>query len=1013
MKISSVAGWCVAVIAIASTVAANAADYYWTGNGNDGKWSNVANWAMDAAGTVAATEVPVRGMKPSCHFDVPAEGLVVTQDYKTGNTSTTGVVLSNLVVTTSASAPVEFKIVSSEDAALLDFTAGASITVGAGITCTLNVSPFNGSTTQNLPKYGAGTLAVDYVFRSPNSPRPLVVYDGRAVVLSTSKDPRFVVRMAGTDSANPPVFENHLENGLYLHLRTTGLGGIKLNGKRLRVGDETDSFNATNTIPEVLDAGTLAYGNERVARIAEESPKYDIELDRADVLVPDNDTPVISLTFDDASNPKKDARGQGGRMTTIGTPSVVADAARGNVLSLDGNSGFKAQGAGDWPSGFDPKNGFTFAFWMKPDSSAVARAKILWWGAMANGKCAALRLHDGTQGGLFFNINSSGSDACYFPVSNLRDGAWHHVAVAFNAVQNKFFYYYDGALVKTAEFGGTYDPSKQALYVGNIDGSPWGSGNGYSGLLDDFLLAARPLSSDEVAAVKENGIGSFKDTATLKSLTANSSGVLSVATPGASLKTISGTALAGGVEMTKDGSRLTVGTDAGETATTFSGTIYGNGSTLVKAGAGYALTLSGATRGVTNVVVGEGSLTLSRPLASADMPAPVARWTFDGENPLAEASGNEALTLSQASSNNTFNVEFVAGDSICGKAAKFSTKTGNGFLRLDTFPTGVIPAGNSAFTVVLRYRPDTAQINDGALSAVGWGRAGGFSAGELFRIGPFSGNSESARFVIKNSSVSADGSYRTAYGNDRTRWYTLAVVHSSNSARLYVDGVFAKAVAPNYNILAQDFAIGASITGNKAFNGLVDDVQIFNSALSDEQVRTIADRLEASKGNAATDAGASAGVLRGAPDVTVAQGATFAVSSVESIGGLSGAGTVEVASQGRLNVVTTSGFSGSLAGEGALGFADGATLDIGDGSAPLVSVDFPFAVGTNVTVSTTARSGRYLIAHAASFADTANLSTWTATIVGGRKGKFFVASANGGGKDLYLAVDSGLIFVLR
>lgn len=94
--------------------------------------------------------------------------------------------------------------------------------------------------------------------------------------------------------------------------------------------------------------------------------------------------------------------------------------------------------------------------------------------------------------------------------------------------------------------------------------------------------------------------------------------------------------------------------------------------------------------------------------------------------------------------------------------------------------------------------------------------------------------------------------------------------------------------------------------------------------------------------------------------------------------------------------------------------ASGATLDIGDGSAlPLLNVNRPVVLGMNVTVSTTARSGRYLIAHAESFADAENLSTWTAAIAGGRRSRFVVVNANGGGKDLYLAVDSGLILILK
>ena len=1100
----------------------------------------------------------------------------------------------------------------------------------------------------NLTKNGGGVLAFDFK-GSPKKARPLVIEEGTVVVRSTSQDPRFVVRMAGTDEANPPVFDNQLANGLYSHLRATGFGGMRLNGTTLQVGDESDT-TAAYPIPPALDTGTLSYGNERVATILEESPSYDLELNRADVLVPDTDTPLVYWTFDDASDPKKDSRGQGGRFTTYGTPSVVSDPERGNVLSLDGNSGFRGPDASTWLSGFDPKNGFTFAFWLKPDASAVPRAKILWWGTLNNGKCAALRLHDGSQGNLFFNINSSGSDTCYFPVSTLRDGGWHHVAVAFDAAQNKFHYYYDGALVKTADFSETYDPSKQSFCIGNIDGSPWGSGNGYKGLMDDFLLAARPLSAAEIANLQGQGAASFASAVSLKALVANSSGMLSVQKPNASLKTLSGTALAGGVEMTVPGSTLTVGTDAGATTTDFKGTVSGEDTTLVKAGGDYTRTFSGATKGITNVVVSEGTLALRHPTArsglichysfddpadfgcdngpgglhlsnvdtgtptavdgvsgnavhfggtadpvvlgsgahprptifpsgndsftvsvwirptaaactgqttvfvwgrgstgkcsllrfdsansfywhfngssyqlqavcptplgngewhhivatydgttrtktfycdgtqvstvtiaagnvvdidptwrlelgryvqsdvqknrryegdmdefmlfdyawtaeevaaeysgtatpanvsaTAALPVPVARWTFDGDDPLADTTGNAALHLSEASTNDTFNVEYVSGDAICGKAAKFSPTTGNGSLKLDTFPADIIPSGNNTFTVIARYRPNTSQVRDGALTVVGWGAPGGMSNGQLFRIGPYQENNQSARFINgKGNGIYADGTYCSSLGNDRTRWYTVAVVYqpSANGTAgvygLYVDGEFVKTGGgASYALPAESFAIGASYTGNKAFSGLVDDIQIYDCALSDGQIRMIAEQFEASKGHAATDAAVPVGVLGDTPGVTVAQGATLKVASVESIGNLSGAGAVDIAPFARLNLAGTRGFTGSVTGDGVVGIADNAVLDFGDGSAPLIDIDVPLALGANVTVRTTALNDRFRLASASMITGAENLATWTVADIGDRPYSFMITSD---GKNLDLSLVSSMFIIFR
>ena len=1002
-------------------------DFYWTGGANDGLWSSLGNWAMDEDGTVPATQVPVRGMKPSCHFDVPAGGLTVTMDYTTGASGTTGVVLSNLFVTTS-STDAGLTIVSSSADAILDFTAGASITVADGATLTLNTYPFNGTTRQNLVKRGEGTLAIDFK-KEPSASRPLTINEGKVVVLATSKSPRFAVRLAGRVTANPPLFENFLSDALYENISLSTVGGVKLNGTRVKISDmpenpATSSTLAAAKVPAVLDdGGTLAFANEHMAIVNGNGTYFgaDVELDRADLSAPEE--VLVSLPFDNEADPREDSIGQGGRLVPIGTPSVVADAERGNVLSLNGSSGFKGPDASTWLNGFAPKKGFTVAFWLKPDVSADTKSKILFWGTMGNGTCSALRMHNANGADLFFNITSSGSDPCYIPVTNLRDGAWHHLAIVYYGRQNNqetFLVYYDGNIVHQAVFTGiTYNPTSKDFYFGSISGSGWGTSPNYKGLIDDFLLVSRALSAEEIASVKSQGAHQLAAELCLNNLTANSAGALSVGRNGLSLKTISGTALAGGVEMTKPGSWLQVGLNAGEPATEFQGTIAGTNSTLVKAGGDYALTLKGAVKGVGTVDVRDGTLALVKPLASAiaEIPAPVARWTFDGDNPLADTTGNAALTLSPYSTNGTYAsaVSFETGDNICGGAVRFTPSgANNGCLRLENFPEGIVPVGDNNFTVIARYRPDTKQLsNVGAPCIVGWG-ATDMNAGKLFRLGtdPETGNSSiSVRAIIKGSAtIYSSDTLRTKLGNDRTRWFVAAFVYrKGGECRLYSDGVLASRITGKvYALTPEMFSVGSSWIGNKDYSGLIDDIQVYDCALTDEQVRMRTEQLEASKGKSATDEPVPAGVLRGNPDVMVASGATLGVSSVENVGNLSGAGTVNIAANARLGVSSVNGFSGTVTGDGLVGIVDDAVLEFGDGSQPLFDFDRPMALGTNVTVRTTVRNGRYLVAQAASFVGAENLESWTATI-DGRNYRFVVS----GGTDLCLKVGSSLFFIMR
>ena len=97
---------------------------------------------------------------------------------------------------------------------------------------------------------------------------------------------------------------------------------------------------------------------------------------------------------------------------------------------------------------------------------------------------------------------------------------------------------------------------------------------------------------------------------------------------------------------------------------------------------------------------------------------------------------------------------------------------------------------------------------------------------------------------------------------------------------------------------------------------------------------------------------------------------------MESIASLSGAGDVEIAPLGRLSVARVADFAGAVAGAGALGIADNAVLEFGDGSSPVLVSEGTIALGADVTVNAVFGEGnRFTLATAASFAGIENLST--------------------------------------
>ena len=351
------------------------------------------------------------------------------------------------------------------------------------------------------------------------------------------------------------------------------------------------------------------------------------------------------------------------------------------------------------------------------------------------------------------------------------------------------------------------------------------------------------------------------------------------------------------------------------------------------------------------------------------LPAPVAHWTFDDDAaPGADSSGN-ALNLTMSGE-----VTLEDGDFICGKAARFSST--NGYFKLDTFPS-VIPASSNAFTVVVRYRPDTIQASSYYPSIVMWGDTGGWDSGKLVKISLNRGAHNSIRSTIAGSIFIPEDLYRSDMGTDRSRWVTVAFTYSQTkyTTKLYVDGVFwfHTEYSPS-DISAQDFSIGSNYAGNQHFYGLIDDVQIYDKTLSASQIRLIAEQMEAAKGGAAVATNAT---LPRSPDVSVAAGATLKVSSVDTIASLSGAGDVEIAPLGCLSVAKVADFSGTVAGAGALGIADNAVLEFGDGSSPVLVSEGAIALGANVTVNAVFGDGNsFTLATAGFFTGIENLSTW-------------------------------------
>lgn len=306
---------------------------------------------------------------------------------------------------------------------------------------------------------------------------------------------------------------------------------------------------------------------------------------------------------------------------------------------------------------------------------------------------------------------------------------------------------------------------------------------------------------------------------------------------------------------------------------------------------------------------------------AAFLPSPIAHWTFDdSENPGTDSSGNGFdLTM-------TAPVEVEEGGLICGKAAR--VKDDSGYFKLETVPE-LFPQGEKELTIIYRVKPDTEQISDGFGTVLTWGDANAWAKGWLVKLGMRNGRGGVRLTVCGKTEEDqqhdfVENNYYSVIGTERLRWQTIAVTYSpqrDNTKRImqvYYDGKMAYKLETlgeekALNLKPQDFAIGAMSTGTGRFRGLIDDVQIYDKALSSGQIRYLSEQLSGVGGDSVLEANTA---------VVVAQNAKFKVASNERISSIAGEGAVEIAPLATLSVGSIRDFAGTLTGNGTVELND-------------------------------------------------------------------------------------------
>ena len=209
--------------------------------------------------------------------------------------------------------------------------------------------------------------------------------------------------------------------------------------------------------------------------------------------------------------------------------------------------------------------------------------------------------------------------------------------------------------------------------------------------------------------------------------------------------------------------------------------------------------------------------------AQADL---VGHWTFD------EGSGTVAADSTIYGNHGTLTNMDPSTDWVAGKIGSGLDFDGNNDFVDIGVPASTILDLSDAFTVMAWVKP-TGSFHSSWNYVVRHK-----SKFEFGFYGP--GEAEQPRLKVKNDS----GTRLEVEGDPlaQGQWYHVAGVRSGSWLGIYVDGVLKDSrndFAGDLNSNAEFLGIGGE-GGDDAFNGTIDDVRIYNHALTQEEIETVA-----------------------------------------------------------------------------------------------------------------------------------------------------------------------------
>lgn len=145
--------------------------------------------------------------------------------------------------------------------------------------------------------------------------------------------------------------------------------------------------------------------------------------------------------------------------------------------------------------------------------------------------------------------------------------------------------------------------------------------------------------------------------------------------------------------------------------------------------------------------------------------------------------------------------------------------------------------------------PNSAALPSGEAprTLCGWAKAGNAAGGYRWIASYGSPQADQAMFIGMNGNTLYGGGYAddliVSFNWADNNWHFIALTYDGTTACLYADGVLKASGAKNWNLIPGNFYIGEQVNNMAEYwNGSVDDVRIYNRALSAADVSSLAGR---------------------------------------------------------------------------------------------------------------------------------------------------------------------------